>query len=107
MHQFGKFGKDSTALVSDLINRAGFGVQYLFLNEAGEEQRVFQSYGSENLQRLGDIRAKYEPSKVFTELLPAWRVEGWRCLSFTPSITVAVHGHGEDMEDSNILRYYS
>jgi hypothetical protein len=73
MHQF---GKDFTALVNDLINRAGFGAQYLFLNETGEQQRVFQSYGADNLRKLKDIRAKYDPSKVFTELMPSgWKVD--------------------------------
>lgn len=73
MHQF---GKDLTALVNDVLNRARFGAQYLFLNEAGEEQPVFQSYGAENLKKLKDIRAKYDPSKVFTELIPGgWKVD--------------------------------
>lgn len=64
-----KFATDFRTLVNDLLNRSGLGTQYLFLNEAGEEQPVFQSYGAENLKKLKDIREKHDPLKVFTELM--------------------------------------
>ena len=69
-----KFATDFRTLINDLLNRSGSGAQYLFLNQAGEEQPVFQSYGAENLKKLKDIREKYDPLKVFTELLPG----GWK-----------------------------
>jgi hypothetical protein len=47
-----KFATHFTGLVNDLLNRAGFGAQYLFLNE---ERPVFQSYGAENLRKLKEI----------------------------------------------------
>ncbi|KAH4199136.1 hypothetical protein HBI37_000710 [Parastagonospora nodorum] len=69
-----KFATDFTTLVNDLLNRSGLGAKYLFLNEAGEEQPVIQSYGAENLKKLKDIRSKYDLLKVFTELMPG----GWK-----------------------------
>ncbi|KAH4271613.1 hypothetical protein HBH98_005580 [Parastagonospora nodorum] len=57
-----KFATDFTTLVNDL------------LNEAGEEQPMFQSYGAEDLKKLKDIRSKYDLLKVFTELMHG----GWK-----------------------------
>jgi hypothetical protein len=39
-------------------------------------QRVFESYGAENLERLKKVRRKYDPLKVYTELMPG----GWKVL---------------------------
>ena len=44
--------------------------QYTYLNDADKGQAVFETYGGENLMRLKEIRMKYDPSGVFTELMP-------------------------------------
>ncbi|CZR68522.1 uncharacterized protein PAC_18421 [Phialocephala subalpina] len=43
---------------------------YLYLSDASENQAVFQSYPPENLARLKAIRSKYDPTMVFTKLMP-------------------------------------
>ena len=43
---------------------------YTYLNDADKGQEVFQTYGRENLRKLQDIRAKYDPNRVFTDLMP-------------------------------------
>lgn len=48
---------------------------YTYMNDAGRGQRVFQSYPAANLARLQEIRDKYDPSRVFTDLMPGgWKV---------------------------------
>lgn len=44
--------------------------RYLYLNDADKGQDVFASYGKESVDRLKEIRAKYDPNKVYTELMP-------------------------------------
>lgn len=49
---------------------------FLYLNDANVGQPVFQGYPAENLAKLQSIRAKYDPSKVYTNLLPGgWKVD--------------------------------
>lgn len=52
------------------------GVQssYLYLNYADEGQAVFEGYPAENVARMKDIRDKYDPDMVFTDLM----VGGWK-----------------------------
>jgi hypothetical protein len=73
MHQF---VVEYTSRVNDLLARAELGAQYLYLNDAGEGQRVFESYGAKNLEKLKKVREKYDPLKVYTELMPG----GWKVL---------------------------
>lgn len=48
---------------------------YLYLNDAGKGQPVFEGYPSDSLQRLQNIRAKYDPDMVLTRLMPGgWKV---------------------------------
>jgi hypothetical protein len=50
--------------------------RYLYLNDADKGQKVFESYGSESVQRLKAIRDKYDPARVFTDLIPGgWKVD--------------------------------
>lgn len=44
-------------------------VPFLYLNNAGNGQDVFQSYNATNLARLQEIKAKYDSNGVFTNLL--------------------------------------
>lgn len=43
---------------------------FYYLNDADAGQPVFETYPPENLARLKEIRSKYDPDMVFTELMP-------------------------------------
>jgi hypothetical protein len=43
---------------------------YIYLNDAETGQAVFEGYPAVNLQRLKSIRAKYDPLKIYTNLMP-------------------------------------
>ncbi|CAG1980631.1 hypothetical protein FGSG_10611 [Fusarium graminearum PH-1] len=45
-------------------------VPYLFMNDAGPKQEVIKSYGTDNVKRLQQVRAKYDASLVFHQLVP-------------------------------------
>lgn len=44
--------------------------KYIYLNDADIDQPVFQGYPAENVARLKDIRDKYDPTMVYTNLMP-------------------------------------
>lgn len=49
--------------------------KYLYLNDADKGQPVFEGYPMSNVQRLQAIRHKYDPQRVFTDLMPGgWKV---------------------------------
>lgn len=50
-----------------IMNATG---SFYYLNEADVDQPVFQNYPATNLQRLEEIRCKYDPERVCTELMP-------------------------------------
>lgn len=51
--------------------------KYIYLNDANPSQDSFNTFPPENLDRLRKIRAKYDPDRVFTDLMPGgWKVEG-------------------------------
>ncbi|KAF4626377.1 hypothetical protein G7Y89_g11779 [Cudoniella acicularis] len=43
---------------------------YIYLNDADKGQPVFAGYPAENVQRLKDIRDKYDPLMIYTNLMP-------------------------------------
>lgn len=43
---------------------------YIYLNDADKDQPVFEGYASENVQRLKEIRAKYDPAGTYTTQMP-------------------------------------
>jgi FAD/FMN-containing dehydrogenase len=45
---------------------------YLFQNHAFEEQRVFEGYGKENLNRLIEVRRNVDPDRVMQVLQPGY-----------------------------------
>ena len=50
--------------------------RYIYLNDADKGQKVFESYGSESVEKLKTIRDKYDPEKIFTDLMPGgWKVD--------------------------------
>ncbi|KAJ4410229.1 hypothetical protein N0V82_009312 [Gnomoniopsis sp. IMI 355080] len=49
---------------------------FVYLNDANGNQDVFGGYPAENVQRLKQIRAKYDPDMVYTNLMyGGWKVE--------------------------------
>lgn len=63
-----------TADINALLLQKSYSATYLYMNDAGKGQRVFQSYPAANLRTLKMIRAKYDPLKIYTNLL----VGGWK-----------------------------
>jgi hypothetical protein len=58
-----------TDAINDALARAGQQAKYLYMNDAGLGQPVFQNYGPGNLGKLRSIRAKYDPENVYVDLL--------------------------------------
>lgn len=52
------------ALPADVVS------PYLYLNDADKDQPVFEGYAAENVQRLKEIRAKYDPAGTYTTQMP-------------------------------------
>jgi len=44
--------------------------RYVYLNDADAGQEVFETYGKESVDRLKEIRDKYDPDRVYTDLMP-------------------------------------
>ncbi|KAH6614875.1 hypothetical protein C7974DRAFT_55381 [Boeremia exigua] len=63
-----------TADINAFLIQESYNATYLYMNDAGKEQRVFQSYPAVNLRRLKLIRTKYDPLEIYTNLL----VGGWK-----------------------------
>ena len=48
---------------------------WIYLNDADKGQDVFGGYPTKNVQDLQQIRAKYDPERIFTDLMPGgWKV---------------------------------
>lgn len=71
--------KDSTAHNDTLVVREavwnaavaqGLQLDYLFSNDASWDQPVLQSYGSENVGKMKEVQALYDPLRVFQILVP-------------------------------------
>lgn len=45
-------------------------VDFLYLNYAGGGQNPFQTYGEENIRKMKEASAKYDPTGVFQERVP-------------------------------------
>ncbi|KAF1973688.1 FAD-binding domain-containing protein [Bimuria novae-zelandiae CBS 107.79] len=64
-----------TAKINGLLRAKVFSAKYLYMNDAGKGQPIFQSYPAANLRRLKAIRTKYDPLGVYTKLMPGgWKV---------------------------------
>lgn len=51
---------------------------FVYLNDANGAQDVFAGYPLGNVRRLQAIRDKYDPGRVFTDLMPGgWKVADW------------------------------
>lgn len=63
--------------VDQALGRLGRDVRssFLYLNDAGRTQPVFEGYGATNLARLKRIRDKYDPEGTYTYQMPGgWKV---------------------------------
>lgn len=64
-----------TANINYLLHTRSFNTQYLYMNDAGEGQTIFENYPAANLLKLKLIRAKYDPLRIYTDLMPGgWKV---------------------------------
>lgn len=63
--------------IEDALEARGVAGGYLYMNDAGKGQPVFESYPAENLARLKTIRTKYDPLRIYTNLLTG----GWKVLN--------------------------
>lgn len=72
--------EEDDALIEDFLDAADAKISqklqevdaisvFIFLNDADKGQKVFESYGAPNLRRLQQIRDKYDPQRVFTDLM--------------------------------------
>ncbi|OLN81263.1 Bifunctional solanapyrone synthase 4 [Colletotrichum chlorophyti] len=69
------FAEGITADIEAGLEARGVAGGYLYLNDAGKGQPIFQSYPAANLARLKAIRTKYDPLRVYTNLLTGgWKV---------------------------------
>lgn len=70
------FIKLVTATIEKKLSAVGQLAKYRYLNDAGEGQEIFQSYGAGNLAKLKVIRARYDPKRFYTDLMPGgWKVD--------------------------------
>jgi hypothetical protein len=58
------------AEIEKQLEAKNLAVRYIYLNDADKGQKAFESYGVENVLKLKAIREKYDPRKVFTNLMP-------------------------------------
>jgi hypothetical protein len=64
-----EFGRRMTAEIDSRLAAVGQKAPFRYMNGAGPDQEVFQTYGRGNLDRLRRIRARYDPGLVSTRLL--------------------------------------
>jgi hypothetical protein len=64
------FVQTVNANITAQLQDVGATAKYIYLNDADADQQVFQGYPAESLQRLKEIRAKYDPGMVYTNLMP-------------------------------------
>lgn len=57
-----------TLKIEALAQKQGLYLESKIMNDAAFYQNVLASYGSENLRRLKDVAAQYDPSQVFQSL---------------------------------------
>lgn len=70
-----RFADRFVSAVEKRLKHGDLLVDYKYLNYAGEGQQVFESLGQDKLAELKAVREKYDPTKVFTELMPGgWKV---------------------------------
>lgn len=71
------FAERISSEIEAALEKRGVQGGYLYMNDAGKGQPVFESYPAANLARLKTIRTKYDPLRIYTNLL----VGGWKILA--------------------------
>ncbi|KAK7709790.1 hypothetical protein SLS64_006031 [Diaporthe eres] len=64
---------EANAKIRENLSAAGLGpLPFMYLSDIQKSQipETYPAYGAENLRKLKDIRDKYDPERVFTELVP-------------------------------------
>lgn len=70
-----EFTEKLTRVMDEKLTAANQKARYQYLNDAGLGQEIFQTYPPENLEKLKQIREKYDSNRVFTDLMPGgWKV---------------------------------
>lgn len=54
--------------VQSLAKEKGLDLDFLCMSFASASQKVLRSYGADNVKRMQDTAAKYDPEGVFQEL---------------------------------------
>ena len=65
-----QFVNDVNAEIESQLKAKDLMTRYIYLNDASKDQKVFESYGAESVKKLKAIRAKYDPARVYTDLMP-------------------------------------
>lgn len=64
------FLEEVNAKIEKLLQPLGVISDYLYLNDADQDQPVFEGYRKENVHKLKQIRARYDPLSIYTRLMP-------------------------------------
>jgi hypothetical protein len=59
---------ETTNKFEELGKARGSYLPFLFMNDASRDQNPLASYGRENLRRLREIAAKYDPTQLFQKV---------------------------------------
>lgn len=70
------FAQKIITMIETGLEAKGVEGGYLYMNDAGKGQSVFENYPIANLARLKAVRAKYDPHRVYTNFLTG----GWKIL---------------------------
>ncbi|KAI0407189.1 hypothetical protein F4802DRAFT_612274 [Xylaria palmicola] len=66
-----EFNKRCTAAIEKKAKKKGLSYPFIYLNDAGGDQKPFQLYGQgKSINRMRKIREAYDPKAVFQKLLP-------------------------------------
>ncbi|KAI9660648.1 MAG: hypothetical protein M1821_010000 [Bathelium mastoideum] len=61
--------------VNAALDAKGLRVPFVYVNDADGGQAIFQGYGEENVKKLQSIREKYDPERIYTDMMPGgWKV---------------------------------
>jgi hypothetical protein len=64
--------RNTVSRINTTAYSQGLGFPFLYQNYAAEEQDVFKSYGSSNLEKLKSVSRKYDPAGVWWKLQPGY-----------------------------------
>lgn len=62
--------RDLVQAIEDNSSIEGVYLPYLFMNDASWDQDVILHYGDDSVARLEEVQSKYDPNRVFQELVP-------------------------------------